>query len=135
MKKKRASPRFEPYGRILRAKKSSVLKELGVKVNGLAREERTGDDDLAQQSLDEFVSLRLNGLDYHLLRQVDEALDRIEAGDYGVCQRCEEAIPAKRLDAVPWAKYCVRCQERVGEASREDPQTVALPEGDPAEAW
>jgi DnaK suppressor protein len=45
------------------------------------------------------------------LRMIEEALDRIEAGDYGICLGCEEQIPAKRLQAVPWAKFCVQCQQ------------------------
>jgi len=46
-----------------------------------------------------------------LLRQVRSALGRIADGSYGVCLHCEEEIKPKRLDAVPWTKYCLRCQE------------------------
>jgi DnaK suppressor protein len=45
---------------------------------------------------------------------IEEALDRIRSGDYGICLACEEPIPAKRLHALPWARYCVSCQEEVG---------------------
>jgi DnaK suppressor protein len=72
------------------------------------------EDDQAQMSHDEFVSLRMNSLDYVQLRLIEEALDRIRSGDYGICLACEEAIPAKRLHALPFAKYCVPCQEEVG---------------------
>jgi len=48
------------------------------------------------------VSLRLNSLDYVQLRLVEEALDRIHTGDYGVCLACEKPIPPKRLQALPW---------------------------------
>ena len=41
------------------------------------------------------------------------ALDRINAGEYGMCLRCEGEISAKRLQAIPWAGYCIRCQEAV----------------------
>lgn len=47
------------------------------------------------------------------LREVRAALARMEEGAYGICLSCEEPIPKKRLDAVPWAAYCVRCQEVV----------------------
>jgi DnaK suppressor protein len=47
----------------------------------------------------------------NLLRSVKGALARIADGSYGVCLHCEEDIKPKRLDAVPWAKYCIRCQE------------------------
>jgi DnaK suppressor protein len=46
-----------------------------------------------------------------LLRDVRSALGRINDGSYGICLNCEEEIKPKRLEAVPWAAYCVRCQE------------------------
>ena len=46
-----------------------------------------------------------------LLRNVRSALARIADGSYGVCLHCEEEIKPKRLEAVPWTKYCIRCQE------------------------
>jgi DnaK suppressor protein len=46
-----------------------------------------------------------------LLRSVRGALARIADGSYGICLHCEEEIKPKRLDAVPWTKYCLRCQE------------------------
>ena len=48
-----------------------------------------------------------------LLREVSDALRRIDVGQYGICMECEEPISPKRLDAVPWAKYCVTCQEAI----------------------
>jgi DnaK suppressor protein len=63
----------------------------------------------------ESVSLHLNVLDYAQLRLIEEGLDRLDSGDYGVCLSCEEPIPPKRLQAVPWARYCVGCQEAGGE--------------------
>ena len=47
----------------------------------------------------------------NLLRNVKGALARIADGTYGVCMHCEEDIKIKRLDAVPWTKYCIKCQE------------------------
>src|SRR5437763_12774706 len=48
-----------------------------------------------------------------ILQQVGAALSRLEGGSYGICLRCEEAIGQKRLDALPWAPFCVECQEGV----------------------
>jgi len=98
----------------LLAKRSSVLAGLGVKVETVARMGRVAEDDQAQISHDEFVSSRMNGMDYRQLRLVEEALDRMDAGDYGVCLSCDEPIVEKRLIALPWAQYCVVCQELVG---------------------
>jgi len=54
-------------------------------------------------------------LDRHsrLLREVKAAMARIEDGSFGVCESCEEAIKPRRLDAIPWARYCVRCQDDI----------------------
>jgi RNA polymerase-binding protein DksA len=48
-----------------------------------------------------------------VLAQVEEALGKIEAGTYGVCDRCDKEIPAARLEALPYATLCVECQERI----------------------
>ena len=45
------------------------------------------------------------------LTQVGDALRRLDQGEFGVCIECEEDISAKRLAAVPWAAYCLHCQE------------------------
>jgi len=45
------------------------------------------------------------------LMQINRALERIEDGEFGMCLECEEPISSKRLAAVPWAAYCLRCQE------------------------
>lgn len=46
-------------------------------------------------------------------RAITRALKRIEEGGYGVCLECEQKIPPKRLEAIPWAVYCVACQEKL----------------------
>lgn len=48
------------------------------------------------------------------LHQVDDALTRVEAGTYGVCANCGRPIPAGRLEARPFAEYCVSCAEKLG---------------------
>ena len=46
-----------------------------------------------------------------ILAEIDEALGRIENGTYGICEADNELIPKARLEAIPWAKYCVKCAE------------------------
>ena len=50
-----------------------------------------------------------------VLRMVEGALRRISEGSFGVCSGCGDDIPARRLEALPWTQYCLRCQE-----ARED---------------
>jgi DnaK suppressor protein len=49
--------------------------------------------------------------EFNQLRDARAALQRIQEGSFGTCQECDEDIHPKRLAAVPWASYCIRCQE------------------------
>jgi DnaK suppressor protein len=113
--------RTSVYRKMLNEKRKNVMIGLGMKFDTLAKMGRVAEEDQAQLSHDEFISLRLNSLDYVQLRLIEQALDRIEAGDYGICVGCEEAIPAKRLHALPWAKYCVNCQQNLGGMDTNSP--------------
>ena len=112
----------ETYRQMLLEKRGQVVSGLGVKFDTIAKMGRVAEEDQAQLSHDEFVSLRLNSLDYGQLRLVEEALDRVQSGDFGVCLACEQPIPSKRLQALPWARYCVPCQEAIGMTQAEDLQ-------------
>ena len=59
----------------------------------------------------------------HLAREIRDALDRMEDGSFGTCERCEQAIGNKRLEALPWARLCVACQN---EAERSNGAAPAL---------
>jgi DnaK suppressor protein len=59
----------------------------------------------------EIAVQRLDG-QARLVREVRAALERIEEGAYGSCEQCEEPIGKRRLDALPWARLCVTCQDR-----------------------
>ena len=60
--------------------------------------------------------------EYSQLQNARAALDRIQEGSFGTCQGCDEQIHPKRLAAVPWAAFCIRCQEAV-DRSPEEMQT------------
>ena len=47
-----------------------------------------------------------------LLTQVSEALERIKNDSYGICLACDQEVQSKRLEAVPWARHCIECQEK-----------------------
>jgi DnaK suppressor protein len=59
------------------------------------------------------------------LKQIDDALDRIEEKTYGLCEECGVKIPRARLKVVPFAKYCVECKEAI---EREEKYTREEPE-------
>ena len=108
------------YRQMLLNKRAAALAGLGAKASQLAATGRICEEDQAQYSLEEAVSIKLNTLGYMQLRQIQEALDRLSGGEYGICLSCEQPIPAKRLHALPWARYCVPCQERIADNSPDD---------------
>ena len=59
------------------------------------------------------VLLSLNENERTRLQEVDESLDRIETGTYGICEECGEPIGLKRLEVRPVAKYCVPCKTKL----------------------
>lgn len=70
-------------------------------------------EDLPVQAHEEWLFLNRNSIDVSLLREVQDALGRIEEGSYGECMDCDEQISTKRLEAIPWARYCIACQEEL----------------------
>src|SRR4051794_24247489 len=76
-------------------------------------------DDQAPLMHDQFVVLRQHRMDRQKLKLIDAALKRLDQDGFGLCTECEEPIPRRRLHIVPWAAYCVVCQERI-DAHRDD---------------
>jgi DnaK suppressor protein len=67
--------------------------------------------DMAANAYTKELLISMSANDRRLLELIDEALGRIEAGEYGDCINCGEPVPEKRLDAIPWARYCLKCQD------------------------
>ena len=67
--------------------------------------------DLASSEYTQSMVFRLRDREKFLLKKIDDALGRIEAGNFGVCEICEEEISAKRLEARPVTTMCIRCKE------------------------
>lgn len=75
--------------------------------------------DEVQHASERELAIRNLDRESNLLRNVRAALRRIDEGTFGVCMHCEEDISPKRIAAVPWAPYCIQCQEQA-DRSRED---------------
>ena len=69
--------------------------------------------DLAVRNYSKNVQLAVSENESRQLTLIDEALQRLEDKEYGTCQNCEKPINPKRLAAIPWARYCLDCQELV----------------------
>src|SRR6201990_1484507 len=91
---------------------------------------RSADEDSTQDIADraansynkEFLFHQSNN-DRQLLQMVDGALDRIRDGSFGQCISCGEEINPKRLEAVPWTRHCIECQEKLEKGSLENSST------------
>jgi DnaK suppressor protein len=68
--------------------------------------------DEVQHASERELAIRNLDRESNLLRNVRSALRRIEDGSFGTCLHCEEEISPKRLAAVPWAPFCIQCQEQ-----------------------
>jgi DnaK suppressor protein len=111
-----AKPKFAAYRKMLEKKAEEVRRSMSAQkaAQVVARLDCPSDEgDLSQQHHEEWIFLNRNTIDMKLLREISDALHRIDHGSYGVCMECEEPISPKRLDAVPWARYCVACQEAI----------------------
>jgi DnaK suppressor protein len=109
-------PKTATYRKILEKKAEEVRRSMSAQkaAQVVARLDIPSDEgDLSQQHHEEWIFLNRNTIDMKLLREIADALHRMDIGHYGVCPECEEPISAKRLDAVPWARYCVTCQEKI----------------------
>lgn len=115
--------KFDRYQRALQTKAEEVRRSMSAQkaAQVVARFDCPADEgDLSQQSHEEWIFLNRNTIDMKLLREISDALRRLAEDNYGSCMECEEPISAKRLEAVPWAKYCVKCQERIGAMSAQE---------------
>ena len=98
------------FRQVLEAKRNELLSSTGDREEILI-EHAAEEFDRLQQQLNREVAIRNLDRESTLLKQVQAALARIEDESFGVCLRCDEPIPARRLAALPWAAYCVPCQE------------------------
>ncbi len=103
---------IKEFQRMLETKKKELLAGTSDREEILI-ENAAEDFDRLQQQLNREVAIRNLDRESKLLKEVEAALNRVQEGTFGVCLRCEEEIPEKRLKALPWAAYCVPCQEHV----------------------
>lgn len=101
--------------------------ELRRMVSRTQQDGRSADEDTAQDIADraassytkEFLFHQSNN-DRQLLQMVDGALSRIREGTFGECISCGKEINPKRLEAVPWTRHCIECQEKLEQGRLEE---------------
>ena len=107
--------RLEGYQKKLLGRRDELIKSIA----RTEEEGRAADDDptvdLADTAANSYTKEFLfgqNTTDRTTLHMIDQALERLKKGTYGVCEICESELQQKRLDAVPWARHCTACQEK-----------------------
>ncbi len=103
------------HKRALLEKKQDLERSIGMKGMLTGGTATDGHGDFADRSAaanEEEISIQLKQTDAKLLRAIEDALQRVEAGTYGICTDCEEEISPARLKAVPWTKVCISCKEK-----------------------
>lgn len=94
---------------------SKIGQEMGNKLDGDPRMSTLSTmdiGDLSQLDLDENIDYTLLNRHIERLREVEDALDRLEDGTYGTCEDCGASINLERLKVLPFTTVCVQCQEK-----------------------
>lgn len=116
----------ESIRRQLYGKRAELLANMhGIRADVMRSKGKVADDDLGPVEHEEFIFMCRNSLNRETLQLVEAAIERLDLEEYGTCHGCEEPISPKRLAALPWAKYCVSCQERASLLDLDMPATGA----------
>ena len=107
--------RTEQYKKKLLERKA----QLRDTVSRTEQDGREADEEVAQDIADKATNsytkeflFKMSNDDRFILQLVNEALERLESGNFGTCVACGGDMQQKRLDAVPWARHCIGCQQK-----------------------
>lgn len=121
--------KLDELKQMLLSMKAEILQEISKSIKSGAdtsSSESMGDIyDQASSERDRELGLLLSDRERQKLHQVDEALLRLEDGEYGICEECEEEIPIGRLKAMPFTRHCVKCKS---DLEKQQAQTKRLEE-------
>ena len=106
---------IEEYKKRLVTRRNEIVRKLSNFLNGSKEVETDIAQDLADKAESSYTKeflLSLSDAERDQLLQIDEALKRIEKGEFGHCQICQKEMSKKRLNALPWTPLCIDCQEK-----------------------
>lgn len=108
------SKKYEHFKKKLLEKKTDLFKTVS-KTEQYGREaDEDATQDIADKAANSYTKEFLfsqSSNERSTLQLIDEALQRLESGNFGSCVSCENEIQQKRLEAVPWTRHCISCQE------------------------
>jgi len=107
--------KVEFYKKRLLARQEELLRA----VTQSEQDGRAADDEATQDIADKAANSYTKEFLFHqsdenrrMLQLVNEALERVKDGSFGQCVACQQEVQQKRLEAVPWARHCIECQEK-----------------------
>jgi DnaK suppressor protein len=109
-----STPQLDQYRTLLLDKRAELLDRVRAVRSRDPESTGGGSPDLGDRALSTVTRELLFSLstsERDILRRIDAALDRIEAGSFGTCLHCGKKVQSGRLQAVPWARHCIECQE------------------------
>ena len=113
--------RLAYYRKKLVEKQRQLVEEVGRSALYAKGQEDDSIKDLGDQATTAYTReflFELGNGDRRLLKEVVTALQKMDDGSFGACERCSEPIAEKRLEAIPFARYCITCQRLVEEEER-----------------
>jgi DnaK suppressor protein len=110
----------------LLAERAKIMSDRQSQLQVLTSPDNTAVEDQVPLLHEQFVAISTTSRNRQKLALIQAALQRLARGGFGVCEHCEEEIPLKRLQAIPWASYCVRCQERLESVGSSEEEALAL---------
>lgn len=115
--------RLETFKRVLEERQQALRRNVSrTELDGRNAEEGTAQDiaDRAATSYNKEFLFHQSNSERQLLAMVEGALERIREGTFGECISCGTEINPKRLDAVPWTRHCIACQEKLEQGLLEE---------------
>jgi DnaK suppressor protein len=105
----------QTYRDALVKKRDEIIEAGGIKPLQASMDNNTRQGDMADQASgnnEVHIALKLKQTDAKILTAIEEALQRIDKGTYGVCRDCGQPIAEARLRAIPWTRVCITCKEK-----------------------
>jgi len=99
---------------LIETARATLASDLGINVDDLPDEM-----DLASAEYDHAMNFRLRGREKTLIKKISLALERIDEGEYGICEECGDDISVRRLEARPVTTFCIRCKEEQERKEKE----------------
>lgn len=112
--------KLEKQKTVLLKRRENLVNNLSYRSDQGKKTEKKGDSsDLASNSRDEELNFLIGDRERQELKDIDNALERFDEGTYGLCEECNSRISFKRLEALPFAKYCLDCQSNAETTNKQ----------------